>query len=210
MSGVGDEPAREVEVEIMTKLNRENLFTLEKYAELRPEFRARVMAHKKNRQLQIGPNARLYFEDALTMQYQIQEMLRIERIFEAAGIQDELDAYNPLIPDGTNWKATFMMEYPDEDERREQLKKLRGIERHVWVQVADFARVTPIADEDLEREDDEKTSSVHFLRFELTPEMVEAVKNGAPVHMGIDHPAYMHEVEPVPQNIRDSLAGDLS
>lgn len=194
----------------MTKLNRENLFTLEKYAEVRPEFRARVMAHKKNRQLQIGPNARLYFEDALTMQYQIQEMLRIERIFEAAGIQDELDAYNPLIPDGTNWKATFMMEYPDEDERREQLKKLRGIERHVWAQVADFARVTPIADEDLEREDDEKTSSVHFLRFELTPQMVEAVKNGAPIHMGIDHPAYTHAVEPVPQNVRDSLAGDLS
>lgn len=194
----------------MTKLNRENLFTLEKYAEVRPEFRARVMAHKRNRQLQIGPSARLYFEDALTMQYQIQEMLRIERIFEAAGIQDELDAYNPLIPDGSNWKATFMMEYPDEDERREQLKKLLGIERHVWAQVADFARVTPIADEDLEREDDEKTSSVHFLRFELSTEMVEAVKNGAPVHMGIDHPAYTHEIAPVPQNIRDSLAGDLA
>ena len=167
------------------------------------------MAHKKNRRLPVGPNAALYFEDALTMQYQIQEMLRIERIFEAAGIQEELDAYNPLIPDGSNWKATFMMEYPDENERRVQLGKLLGIERHVWAQVADFARITPIADEDLEREDEHKTSSVHFMRFELTPEMAAAVKNGATVSMGIDHPAYTHTVEPVPQNIRDSLAQDL-
>ena len=194
---------------MMNKLNRDNLFSLEKYAEVRPEFRARVMAHKKNRRLPIGPNAALYFEDALTMQYQIQEMLRIERIFEAAGIQEELDAYNPLIPDGSNWKATFMMEYPDENERREQLQKLLGIERHVWAQVADFARVTPIADEDLEREDEHKTSSVHFMRFELTPEMVAAVKGGATVSMGIDHPAYAYAVEPVAQNIRDSLAQDL-
>ncbi len=194
----------------MSKLNRDDLFSLERYAELRPEFRARVMAHKKNRQLQIGPNARLYFEDALTMQYQVQEMLRIERIFEAAGIQDELDAYNPLIPDGSNWKATFMMEYPDEAERRAQLQRLLGIERHVWAQVADFARVTPIADEDLEREDEDKTSSVHFLRFELSAQMVEAVKNGAAVSMGIDHPVYTHAAEPIPQNIRDSLAADLA
>jgi len=193
----------------MNKLNRDDLFSLEKYAELRPEFRARVMAHKKNRRLPIGPNAALYFEDALTMQYQIQEMLRIERIFEAAGIQEELDAYNPLIPDGNNWKATFMMEYPDENERRVQLERLLGIERHVWAQVADFARVTPIADEDLERADEKKTSSVHFLRFELTPEMVAAVKSGAKVSMGIDHPAYTHSAEPVPANIRDSLAEDL-
>jgi len=193
----------------MNKLNRESLFSLEKYAEVRPEFRARVMAHKKNRRLPVGPNAALYFEDALTMQYQIQEMLRIERIFEAAGIQEELDAYNPLIPDGSNWKATFMMEYPDENERRVQLGKLLGIERHVWAQVADFARITPIADEDLEREDEHKTSSVHFMRFELTPEMAAAMKNGATVSMGIDHPAYTHTVEPVPQNIRDSLAQDL-
>jgi hypothetical protein len=193
----------------MQKLNREDLFSLEKYAEVRPEFRARVMAHKKNRQLRIGPDATLYFEDALTMQYQIQEMLRIERIFEAAGIQEELDAYNPLIPDGSNWKATFMLEYPDEEIRRVQLKKLLGIERHIWAQVADFARITPIADEDLEREDDEKTASVHFLRFELTAEMSEAVRNGAAVSMGIDHPAYTHAAEPIPQNIRDSLAQDL-
>ncbi|MGB5641074.1 MAG: DUF3501 family protein [Sedimenticolaceae bacterium] len=193
----------------MNKLTRDDLFSLEKYAELRPEFRARVMAHKKNRQLPIGPNATLYFEDALTMQYQIQEMLRIERIFEAAGIQEELDAYNPLIPDGSNWKATFMMEYPDEQERREQLARLLGIEKHLWAQVADFARVTPIADEDMEREDEHKTSSVHFLRFELTPEMAAAVRNGAPVSMGIDHPAYTYEAQPIPQNIRDSLAADL-
>lgn len=193
----------------MQKLNREDLFTLEKYAEVRPEFRARVMAHKKNRQLRIGPDATLYFEDALTMQYQIQEMLRIERIFEAAGIQEELDAYNPLIPDGSNWKATFMLEYPDEEIRRVQLQKLLGIERHIWAQVADFARVTPVADEDLEREDDEKTASVHFLRFELTAEMAEAVRNGAAVSMGIDHPAYTHAAEPIAQNIRDSLAQDL-
>jgi hypothetical protein len=168
------------------------------------------MAHKKNRQLPIGPNATLYFEDVLTMHYQIQEMLRAERIFESAGIQEELDAYNPLIPDGSNWKATFMMEYPDEAERRDQLKKLIGIERHVWAQVGDLARISPIADEDLERETEEKTSSVHFLRFELTAEMAQAVRNGAPISMGIDHPAYTYAVEPLPQNVRDSLAQDLA
>lgn len=193
----------------MNKLTRDDLFSLEKYAEVRPEFRARVMAHKKNRQVPIGPSATLYFEDGLTMRYQIQEMLRAERIFEAAGIQDELDAYNPLIPDGSNWKATFMMEFPDEEERRQQLQKLIGVERHVWAQVADFARITPIADEDLERETEEKTSSVHFLRFELTPDMATAVKQGAPVSIGIDHSAYAHAVEPLAQNIRDSLAEDL-
>ena len=193
----------------MNKLTRGDLLSLETYAEVRPEFRARVMAHKRNRQMPIGPNATLYFEDALTMHYQVQEMLRAERIFEAAGIQEELDAYNPLIPDGSNWKATFMMEYPDEAERREKLAQLLGIEKHIWVQVADLARVTPIADEDLERETADKTSSVHFLRIELTPEMAQAVKQGAPVSMGIDHPAYNYTAEPIPQNIRDSLAGDL-
>ena len=193
----------------MNKLSREDLFSLEKYAEVRPEFRARVMAHKKNRRLPIGPNAALYFEDNLTMQYQVQEMLRAERIFEAEGIQEELDAYNPLIPDGSNWKATFMLEYSDEAERREMLQQLIGIERHVWVQVADFARVTPVADEDLERDTEEKTSSVHFLRIELTAEMVEAVKQGAAISIGIDHPAYTYAAEPVPLNIRDSLANDL-
>lgn len=194
----------------MNKLTRDDLFSLEKYAEVRPEFRARVMAHKKNRRLPIGPNATLYFEDSLTMHYQIQEMLRAERIFEAAGIQEELDAYNPLIPDGSNWKATFMVEFPDEEERRTQLQKLIGIERHVWAQVADFSRITPVADEDLERETEDKTSSVHFLRFELTPEMAAAVKQGASISMGIDHPAYAYSADPVSQNIRDSLAEDLS
>jgi hypothetical protein len=193
----------------MNKLSREDLFTLEKYAEVRPEFRARVMAHKKNRRLPIGPNATLYFEDTLTMHYQVQEMLRAERIFEASGIQEELDAYNPLIPDGSNWKATFMLEYPDETERQKQLQKLIGIERQIWAQVADFARITPVADEDLERESEDKTSSVHFLRFELTPEMVAAVKQGAAISMGIDHPSYSYAVEPIAQNVRDSLAEDL-
>jgi hypothetical protein len=194
----------------MGKLSRDDLYSLEKYAEVRPEYRSRVMAHKKNRRLPIGPNANLYFEDALTMQYQIQEMLRIEKIFEAAGIQEELDAYNPLIPDGSNWKATFMMEYSDPEERKVQLSKLIGVEKQVWVQVADFARVSPVANEDLDRETEEKTSSVHFMRFELTPEMVAAVKGGASVSMGIDHPNYMHSVEPIPQNVRDSLAEDLA
>ncbi len=168
------------------------------------------MAHKRHRKLPIGPNATLYFEDRLTMQYQIQEMLRVERIFEAAGIQDELDAYNPLIPDGTNWKATFMIEYPDAEERAVQLGKLVGIEDKVWVQVADFERVYAIADEDLERADKDKTSAVHFLRFELTPEMATAVKGGAAVSAGIEHGNYEFAAEPVPAEVRDSLAQDLS
>ena len=195
---------------VMKKLNREDLFSLEKYTEVRPQFRAQVMAHKKNRQLAIGPNATLYFEDRLTMQYQVQEMLRIERIFEAGGISDELQTYNPLIPDGHNWKATFMVEFPDVEERREALKRLKGVEKHVWARVAGFEPVRPHADEDLVREDEEKTSSVHFLRFELTPDMVKAVKQGAAVAMGIDHPSYTHLVDPVPSATRDSLAQDLS
>ena len=191
------------------KLSRDDLYSLEKYAEVRSEFRARVMAHKKHRKLPIGPNATLYFEDRLTMQYQIQEMLRVERIFEGAAIQEELDAYNPLIPDGANWKATFMMEYSDVEERRRQLAQLIGIEDRVWVQVTDFDRVYAIADEDLEREDKEKTSSVHFLRFELTPEMAVAVKSGASVSIGIDHDNYRHAAEPIPAEVRESLAQDL-
>ena len=197
-------------VSVMNKLTREQLFPLEKYAEIRPQFRAQVMAHKKNRQVAIGPHATLYFEDRLTMQYQVQEMLRVERIFEAEGINDELGAYNPLIPDGSNWKATFMVEYDDVEERREALKKLKGVENRVWVKVAGFVAVRPIADEDLEREDAEKTSSVHFLRFELTPDMVKAVKQGAAISMGIDHPAYTYEVERLPSAVRDSLAQDLN
>lgn len=191
------------------QLTRDDLFSLEKYAQVRGEFRARVMAHKKDRQVQIGAHATLYFEDRLTMHYQIQEMLRVERIFESQGIQDELDAYNPLIPDGSNWKATFMIEYEDVDERRQALARLKGIEDLLWVQVAGFEKVFAIADEDMEREDETKTSSVHFVRFELTPAMASAVKSGSGVSMGTDHPNYAHQVE-VQSATRDSLVTDLA
>ena len=194
----------------MSKLSRDDLFTLEQYAEQRADFRAQVLQHKKNRRLALGANAMLYFEDAMTMQYQIQEMLRIEKIFEADGIQEELDAYNPLIPDGQNWKATFMLEYTDEDERRVELSRLSRIEDKVWMQVADFSQVFAIADEDMDRTDGEKTSAVHFMRFELTPEMVNAVKGGAAISAGIDHDNYQASVAPLEKNIRDSLAADLS
>ena len=191
------------------KLRREDMLPLEQYTEMRSQFRAQVMAHKKNRQVPIGPHATLYFEDRLTMQYQVQEMLRIERIFEAAGINEELAAYNPLIPDGANWKATFMVEYDDENERRDALKELKGIEKKVWVKVTGFGPVWAIADEDMGREDDTKTSAVHFLRFELTPEMVRAVKQGAALGMGIDHGEYRYQVEPLAAPVRESLAQDL-
>ena len=194
----------------MKKLTRNDLYPLEKYAELRPRLRAEVMAHKQHRQVAIGPDATLYFEDRMTMQYQVQEMLRIERIFEAEGINDELAAYNPLIPDGSNWKATFMVEFPDVEERREALKRLKGVENRVWVRVAGFEPVRPHVDEDLEREDEEKTSAVHFMRFELTPEMVKAVKQGVAIAMGIDHTAYTHQTDPILPATRDSLARDLS
>lgn len=183
---------------------------LEQYARQRNDFRARVMAHKQNRRVQIGPHATLYFEDRLTMQYQVQEMLRAERIFEDAGIEDELNAYNPLIPDGSNWKATFMIEYGDEDERRTALGKMIGIEHKVWMQVAGCAKVWPVADEDLERTTEEKTSSVHFLRFELTAPMVQAVKQGASIGAGIEHPAYSHQVGALPPATRAALAADLA
>jgi hypothetical protein len=193
----------------MAYLAREDLYSLEKYAEIRSDFRNMVMAHKRDRMVHLGPHATLYFEDRLTMQYQVQEMLRAERIYEAHGIQEELDAYNPLIPDGSNWKATFMLEYEDEDERRVALARLIGIEKRVWVRVHGFDPVFAIADEDLERETEEKTSSVHFLRFELGPEMVEAVKDGAAIAIGVDHPGYIHAVDPLPVTTRTSLAGDL-
>jgi Protein of unknown function (DUF3501) len=193
----------------MEKLTRETLFSLEKYAEVRNDFRAEVMAHKRDRRLALGRNATLYFEDRLTMQYQVQEMLRIERIFEAAGIAEELDAYNPLIPDGNNWKATFMVEFPDAAERKLMLQKLVGIEDRVWLQVDEFSRIAPIADQDLERDNDEKTSAVHFLVFELPPEQIEALQQGAPLAAGIDHENYRVEVRPVPDNVRRSLANDL-
>ena len=190
-------------------LSRDDLFSLEQYAEARPAFREKVLAHKKNRRLDLGTNAALYFEDRLTMQYQVQEMLRIEKIFEAAGILEELEAYNPLIPDGSNWKATFMVEFPEIEERKAMLAQLVGIEDRVYVQVADFDRVYPIADEDLERDTEEKTSAVHFLRFELPPEQVQALKNGASLIAGIDHENYRVEVSPVADNIRESLVADL-
>lgn len=190
-------------------LTHDNLFSLEKYARVRPEFRAKVIAHKKNRQLPIGEHATLYFEDALTMQYQVQEMLRLERMFEPELIQEELDVYNPLIPDGHNWKATFMVEYSDEGERRVALAKLIGIDKKVWLQVDGCEKVYPIANEDLERETEDKTSAVHFMRFELTPPMIAAVKGGAAIRAGIDHDFYRESVT-VPQAVRDSLAADLA
>lgn len=193
----------------MTHLTRSDLYSLEKYAEIRPQFRARVIAHKKNRRLALGEHAALYFEDALTMQYQIQEMLRLERMFEPGPIQDELDVYNPLIPDGSNWKATFMVEYPDADERREALARLVGIEDTVWLQVAGHDKVYPIANEDLDRSSPDKTASVHFMRFELTPAMCSAVKAGAAIEAGIDHPGCRLALT-VPAPIRDSLAADLA
>jgi hypothetical protein len=194
----------------MRKLSREDLMSLEQYAEERPAFRDRVMAHKKNRRLDLGTNAALYFEDHLTMQYQVQEMLRIEKIFEADGINEELAAYNPLIPDGSNWKATFMIEFPDEAERRDMLTQLLGIEDRVYVHVADFEPVYAIADEDLERADDVKTSAVHFLRFDLSKEQSAALKSGAALIAGIDHPNYRVEVAPVSDNIRQALVLDLA
>ncbi len=193
----------------MQKLTRDDLFSLEKYADVRDEFRSNVLLHKRNRRLELGTNAALYFEDRLTMHYQVQEMLRIERIFEAAGINEELEAYNPLIPDGSNWKATFMVEFPDIDERRAMLGQLVGVEDRVYVQVGDLDRVYAIADEDLERADENKTSAVHFLRFELNAEQVAALRGGAPLAAGIDHDVYMVEISPVADNIRESLLGDL-
>jgi hypothetical protein len=189
----------------MKKLTRDDLMSLEEYSEARDEFRNDVLAHKRNRRLELGTNAALYFEDRLTMQYQVQEMLRIERIFETAGINDELDAYNPLIPDGSNWKATFMIEFPDLEERRAMLQQLRGVEDRVYVRVGDFERVFAIADEDLERADEEKTSAVHFLRFELPQEQVAALRSGAELAAGIDHDSYTVEISPLPENIRNSF-----
>ena len=193
----------------MKKLNRDSLWNLEQYAERRADFRAQVIEHKKNRQVHLGDHATLYFEDALTIRYQVQEMLRVERIFEAEGIQEELDAYNPLIPDGCNWKATFMIEYGDVAERREQLARLTGVEHKVWAQVGKHERAYAIANEDLDRSTEEKTSAVHFMRFELTPSMVAAMAAGAALRAGIDHPGYPIEAFEVEPAIRDSLAADL-
>jgi hypothetical protein len=193
----------------MQKLVETDLLSLERYSRERPEFRARVMAHKKNRKLNVGPNTMWLFEDRLTVQYQVQEMLRTERIFEAEGIAEELAAYNPLIPDGRNWKATLLIEYADPEIRRVQLEKLRGIEDRCWVQVAGTRRLFAIADEDLERENDVKTSAVHFLRFELDEPMVAALRGGAALAVGVDHPNYQHEMT-VPENARAALLADLA
>lgn len=194
----------------MTPLTRQDLFSLEKYAEIRKDFRAKVIEHKKNRRVPLGEHAALYFEDRLTMQYQIQEMLRIEKIFEAAGIQEELDVYNPLIPDGSNWKATFMVEYADENERRAALARLVGIEQDIWMRVEGFDPIFPVANEDLERSTEDKTASVHFMRFELTPAMVAAVKGGAEISAGISHREYQASLSPLPKPLRDALAADLA
>ena len=193
----------------MQKLSKDTLYSLEEYSNIRADFRKKVMEHKKNRQVHIGPHATLYFEDLLTMQYQVQEMLRIERIFEAEGIEEELSAYNPLIPDGTNWKATFMIEYGDPEERKVALQKMVGIEDRVWVQVEGYDRVFAIADEDLERTTQDKTSSVHFMRFELSDAMIAAVTEGAKVSMGIDHINYRYTIDAIEDKVRNSLVRDL-
>ena len=193
----------------MHKLTRNDLFSLEKYAEVRADFRRKVIAHKKNRRLALDAHITLYFEDVLTVQYQIQEMLRIERIFEAAGIQEELDVYGALIPDGCNWKATFMIEYADESERKLALAQMVGIEQTVWMQVEGFDPVYAIANEDLGRSAPDKTASVHFMRFELTPTMRAAAISGAHLHAGVDLPVCQARRE-VPENVRAALVSDLA
>ncbi len=193
----------------MVSLSRADLWSLEEYAEERIAFRAKVMEHKKNRQIALGEHARLYFEDALTIKYQVQEMLRIEKIFEAAGINEELEAYNPLIPDGHNWKATFMLEYADPAEREQRLAEMVGIENKVWMQVEGCEKIYPIADEDMDRSTADKTSAVHFMRYELNAHMIAAVKSGDAIMAGIDHPAYTIAGNEVDAKLHDSLVGDL-
>jgi len=193
----------------MAKLSRDSLMTLGAYAKARKDFRAKVIDHKKDRTAHLGEHVTLLFEDELTIRYQVQEMLRIERIFEEADIQGELDVYNPLVPDGTNWKATMLIEYPDVEERKRMLERLKGIEREVWVQVQGCTGVHAIADEDLERETEEKTSSVHFLRFERTPEMGRAWREGAGGSVGVDHAEYRARVE-LAADVRAALAADVA
>jgi hypothetical protein len=193
----------------MKKLSRPDLMSLEQYASERTRLRSEVIAHKQVRNVQVGPNMTWCFEDYITIRYQILEMLRAERIFESDGIQGELDAYNPLIPDGSNWKVTLLLEFPDPNERRVALEKLMGVEDRCWIRVSEMERVFAIADEDMERTNDEKTSAVHFLRFELSPSMVEAMKSGASLSIGVDHDNYRHVQGPLPARIRDSLARDL-
>jgi len=192
----------------VNKLVPGDLMTLEQYARERPAFRARVLEHKGERQLAVGPNATWCFEDRLTVQYQVQEMLRVERIFEPEGIAEELGAYNPLIPDGSNWKVTLLLEFAQPQERARALARLRGIEDRCWVEIAGQARVFAIADEDLERENAEKTSAVHFLRFELTDAMIARLRSGAALAAGIDHEHYRYQVT-VSESMRESFAADL-
>ena len=194
----------------MPTITRESLLTLEAYARDRKNFRARVLEHKKARTVHLGEHLTLLFEDELTIRYQVQEMLRIEKIFEEAGIQDELDTYNPLVPDGRNWKATLLVEYEDVEERKRALARLKGIEDRVWVHVDGQPRVHAIADEDLERENEEKTSSVHFVRFELTPAMIAALKSGAGLAIGVDHPEYAVTLQPVSDATCKALLADLA
>lgn len=194
----------------MQPLTRTDLFSLETYAEKRQEFRNQVIEHKKPRKVALGDHVTLLFEDRLSIQYQIQEMLRVERIFEAAAIEEELAAYNPLIPDGSNLKATMLIEYEDSNERKQALAQLIGLEDKVWIRIGDFDSVWPIADEDLERENENKTSSVHFLRFEFTPEMIAAVKDGADMAMGVDHSHYSAVIDPLPEPFRAALVKDFA
>jgi hypothetical protein len=193
----------------MAKLTRNDLYSLETYAEMRNDFRNKVMAHKKNRRLELGDHVVLHFEDQLIMHYQVQEMLRAEKIFESSDIEEELNTYNPLIPDGSNWKATMMIQYSDVDERKKMLARLKGIDNRTWVRVKGHDKVFAISDEDMERESEEKTSAVHFMRFELSPEMITDLKNGTGVAAGIDHETYRYELDPIPENISASLIADL-
>jgi hypothetical protein len=194
----------------MAQISRDSLLTLEAYARQRKDFRAKVLDHKKNRKLHLGQHVTLIFEDELTIRYQIQEMLRIEKTFEESGIQDELDAYNPLIPDGTNLKATMMIEYDDPAVRKVELARLKGVEDAVYFQVDGHPKVYAIADEDLERENDEKTSSVHFLRFEFSPAMIASFKGGDAVAIGVDHVNYSHRVDEIAPSVQTSLASDFA
>ena len=194
----------------MNKLTRKDLYSLEHYSEMRDDYRKKVMAHKENRRVELGDHVLLSFEDRLIMQYQVQEMLKAEKIFDAAGIEEELNVYNSLIPDGCNWKATMLIQYTDVDERQRELTRLIGIENQVWMQVNDFEKVYAIADEDLERDNETKTSAVHFMRFELSEDMVAAVKSGGAISAGVEHENYQESIQPLASNVRESLAGDLT
>jgi len=194
----------------MKKLSREDLYSLEEYSEMRDEYRRKIIAHKEDRRLVLGDNILLMFEDRMIIQYQVQEMLKAEKIFDAAGIEEELGAYNPLIPDGTNWKATMLIQYTDVEERQQKLTQLIGIEDKIWMQVDGFDRIYAIADEDLERDNADKTSAVHFMRYELDQDMIAAVKAGAAISAGVEHQNYQAVVSPVAANLRDSLAADLA